>query len=147
MHKFWTFNIGTAAETPAEDWMVVWPHHTHEMWFPPNKRPTGVTVGDRAVINGSGGRGFFAVVEVTSTEPERNENKHVPKHELDRWPWILRYKLLVAIRADRHAPSLEDVGWTNPRTLRRNPHVEIDREMYNRISRAITAGAAEAVAA
>src|SRR4051812_10793768 len=117
MRKFWTFNIGTATETPAEDWMAVWPHHTHEMWFPPNKKPTGITVGDRAVINGSGGRGFFAVVEVTSTEPEPNQPKDTdqPKdrEERQRWPWILRYKLLVAIRADHHAPSLEDVGWTN----------------------------------
>ena len=147
MRKFWVFNIGTAEETPPPDWLATWKHHTNEMWFPPNKRPSGVSVGDRAVINGSGGRGFVAVVEVTSAEPELNEDEHVPEHERERWPWILHYRLLVAIRADDHAPSLEDVGWTNPRTLRRQSHVSIDRVTYDRISRAIVEGAAEAVAA
>jgi hypothetical protein len=90
-------------------------------------------------------RGFFAVVEVISTAPEPNRTEDI--EERKRWPWILRYKLLVAIRADEHAPSLEDVGWENPRSLRRQPHVRIDREMYERISRAIVEGAAEAVAA
>jgi hypothetical protein len=145
MRSFWTFNIGTAEYAPPEDWLAAWRHHTQEMWFPPNKRPTGVRAGDRAVINGSGQRGFFAVVEVVSTEPEPNQTEDLEGRK--RWPWILRYKLLVAIRADEHAPSLDDVGWENPRSLRRQPHVRIDRDMYERISRAIVDGAAEAVAA
>lgn len=144
MRSFWTFNIGSADNAPAEDWLADWRHHTEEMWFPPNKRPTGVRVRDRAVINGSGRRGFIAVVEVTSTEPVPNLTEDLEARR--RWPWMLRYRLLVAIRADEHAPSLEDVGWSNPRSLRRQPHVRIDREMYDRISRAIVAGAAEAVA-
>lgn len=145
MRKFWVFNIGTAEETPPGDWLAAWKHHTNEMWFTPNKRPGGVSAGDRAVIHGSGGRGFVAVVEVTSAEPELNEAED--RHKRERWPWILHYRLLVAIRADDHAPSLEDVGWTNPLRLRRNPHVEIDRATYDRISHAIVEGAAEAVAA
>ena len=71
----------------------------------------------------------------------------VPEDVGVRWPWYQQYNLLVAIRADDHAPSLEDVGWTNPRTLRRQSHVSIDRVTYDRISRAIVEGAAEAVAA
>ena len=110
------FNIGTAEIPPPEDWLAAWRHHTQEMWFPRNKRPSGVRTGDRAVINGSGGRGFFAVVEVLSTEPEPNQTEN--QNERQQWPWILRYRLLVAIRADHHAPSLEDVGWDNPRALR-----------------------------
>jgi hypothetical protein len=144
MRSFWTFNIGTAEDPPREDWLAAWRHHTQEMWFPPNKRPTGVRAGDRAVINGSGRRGFFAVVEVSSTEPEPNQTEDLDGRR--RWPWILRYRLLVAIRADEHAPSLEDVGWRNPRSLRRQPHVRIDRDTYERISQAIVEGAADAVA-
>lgn len=145
MRSFWTFSIGTADYAPPEDWLAAWRHHTQEMWFPPNKRPTGVRAGDRAVIHGSGRRGFFAVVEVTSSEPEPNETADIQDRR--RWPWILRYKLLVAIRADDHAPSLEDVGWENPKSLRRQSHVRIDRGMYERISQAIVEGAADAVAA
>jgi hypothetical protein len=145
MRSYWTFNIGTAEYAPPPDWLAAWRHHTQEMWFPPNKRPSGVSAGDRAVINGSGRRGFLAVVEVISTEPEPNQA--TDPEDRKRWPWVLRYKLLVAIRADEHAPSLEDVGWDNPRSLRRQPHVSIDRDMYERIGSAIVEGAAEAVAA
>jgi len=144
LRDYWVFNIGTADYRPDEDWLAAWRHHTQEMWFTPNKKPTGVQTGDRAVMHGTGGRGFFAVMEVTSREPEPNRTAELADRE--RWPWILHYKLLVAIRADEHAPSLEDVGWPNPKSLRRQPHVRIDRGMYERISRGIVEGAAKAVA-
>lgn len=145
MRNYWVFNIGTGEYAPPEDWLAAWRHHTQEMWFPPSKRPTGVNPGDRAVINGSMRRGFLAVVEIVSTEPEPN----TPEDAADakRWPWKLRYKLLVAIRADGHAPSLEDVGWDNPLSLRRQSHNSIDREMYERIAVAIVNAAGVAVAA
>jgi hypothetical protein len=145
MRDYWVFNIGTGDTAPPADWLATWRHHTQEMWFPPNKRPSGVRAGDRAVINGSLRRGFLAVVEIVSTEPEAND---APKGEdRKRWPYKLRYKILVAIRADDYAPSLEDVGWENTLRLRRQPHVKIDREMYERISRAIVEAAGRAVAA
>lgn len=144
MNRFWIFNIGTAEQSPPEDWLAAWPHHTNEMWFPPNKRPSGVRLGDRAVMNGSGRRGFIAVVEIVSSEPEPNR---APKKESrDRWPWILRYKLIVAIRADGYAPSLEDVGFENPLRLRRQPHVEVDLDFYERAAAAVVAAAGRAVA-
>jgi len=143
MPNFWVFNIGTARQAPPEDWLAAWSHHTGQMWFPPTKRPTGVSAGDRAVIHGSGSRGFLAVVEVISTEPEPNpteddEGRH-------RWPWILRYRLLLAIRADAHAPSLERVDWPNPKSLRRQSHVRIDREMYERVCGALLEAATNAI--
>jgi hypothetical protein len=145
MRNYWVFNIGTSEWAPPEDWLAAWRHHTQEMWFPPNKRPTGVRAGDRAVMHGSGGRGFFAVTEIVSDRPEPNTEGDA--QEQRRWPWVLRYRLLVAIRADRHAPSLQDVGWENPKRLRRQPHVGIDQDMYERVAQAILDGAAEAVAA
>jgi hypothetical protein len=145
VRSYWVFNIGTAEDPPDEDWLAAWRHHTEEMWFTPNKKPTGVRPGDRAVMHGSGGRGFFAVIEVTSREPEPNRAEKLEDRK--RWPWIVRYKLLVAIRADEHAPSREDIDWPNPKSLRRNPHVRIDRDTYERISAAIVEGAAEAVGA
>ena len=98
MRRYWIFNIGTAAFAPQEDWLADWRHHTAEMWFPPNKRPSGVRAGDRAVIHGTGGRGFFAVVEVISSAPEASTADKLEDRE--RWPFRLRYKLLLAIRAD-----------------------------------------------
>jgi hypothetical protein len=144
MRKYWVFNIGTGEYAPPEDWLAEWRHHTQEMWFPPNKRPSGVSAGDRAVIHGSFGRGFIGVVEITSTEPEANRTDD--EADRRRWPYKLLYKLLVAIRADEHAPSLQDVRWENTLRLRRQPHVQIDREMYERIANAVVAGASDAVA-
>ena len=145
MRNYWVFNIGTGDNAPPEDWLAAWRHHTEEMWFPPNKRPSGVRAGDRAVIHGSQRRGFLAVVEIISTEPEPND---APKAEdRKRWPYKLRYKILVAIRADNLAPSLEDVGWDNTLRLRRQPHVKIERDVYERIARAIVEAAGRAVAA
>lgn len=144
MRGYWVFNIGTTDQAPPLDWLAAWRHHTEEMWFPPNKRPSGVRTGDRAVINGSGRRGFLAVVEVISVEPEQNLTDDAEGRA--RWPYKLRHRLLLAIRADGHAPSLEDVGWENPLRLRRQPHVRIDEPTYERIAAAIVAGAAAAVA-
>jgi hypothetical protein len=53
----------------------------------------------------------------------------------------------VAIRADRHAPSLEDVDWENPLSLRRQSHVQVDEETYTRVAAAIVDGARQAVLA
>jgi hypothetical protein len=145
MRNYWVFNIGTGDKAPPQDWLAAWRHHTQEMWFPSSKRPTGVKPGDRAVINGSLRRGFIAVVEVVSTEPEPNDAESVEDRK--RWPWKLRYKLLVAIRADGLAPSLEDVGWENPLSLRRQSHKSIEREVYQRIADAIVNAAGQAVAA
>lgn len=144
MRNFWTFNIGTADLSPPEDWLAAWSHHTAQMWFPPNKRPTGVSSGDRAVIHGSGSRGFLAVVEVISSAPEPNPTDDTAAGR--RWPWVLGYKLLLAIRADEHAPSLESVEWANPRSLRRQSHVRIEREMYERVCRGLIEAATDAVA-
>ena len=143
MRNYWVFNIGTGQFAPPPDWLAAWRHHTEEMWFPPNKRPSGVREGDRAVINGSLRRGFLAVVEIISTEPEANTTDD--EEDRRRWPYKLRYKLLVAIRADEYAPSLEDVGWVNTLRLRRQPHVGIDRDMYVRIGGAIVDAARRAI--
>lgn len=145
MRNYWVFNIGTGTDAPPEDWIGVWRHHTQEMWFPRNRRPSGVRPGDRAVINGSLRRGFIAVVEVISEEPEANEGG--TEADRKRWPWKLRYRVLVAIRADLHAPSLEDVAWDNPLSLRRQSHVRIDEETYTRVAAAIVDGAGRAVLA
>ena len=143
MRNYWVFNIGTGSTAPPVDWLAQWRHHTEEMWFPSGKRPSGVHAGDRAVINGSLRRGFLAVVEIVSTEPEVND---APKAEdRGRWPYKLRYTILVAIRADDYAPSLEDVGWQNTMSLRREPHVKTDRATYERIARAIVEAAMRAV--
>jgi hypothetical protein len=140
--RYWVYCIGTANSPPPVNWLEEWNHHIHEMWFPVTRRPTGINAGDRAVIHGSDGKGFLAAVEVTSPEPEENSDEE----GRIRWPHVLQHRLLVGILADHNAPSLDDVGWDNPRRLRRNSHVEIDAETYERIANAVVDGARRAVA-
>src|SRR4051795_9763333 len=92
--SYWVFNIGTREEPPPRDWLAALPHHASEMWFPPNKPPASVKQGDRCVINGAGRRGFLAAVEVLSTEPEDNDTGDAADRK--RWPYRVRYSLLVA---------------------------------------------------
>lgn len=139
MRSYWAFNIGADA---GADWLADWRHHTAEMWFTPNKKPTGVRQGERAVINAGRDRLFVAAVQVVSAKPEPNRDAG----GAEQYPWILRHRLLVAIRADHNAPSLEDVDWEDRRSLFQNPHVKISAAMYERVSGAIIRGAGRAVA-
>ena len=143
MRRYWVYCIGTTDSPPPPNWLEEWDHHVHEMWFPRTRRPVGVSPGDRAVIHGSDGSGFLAVVEVTSPEPE--PNKTDDDYGRTRWPFVLQHRLLVGILADHNAPSLDEVGWDNPRRLRRNSHVEIDQETYGRLANAVVEGARRAV--
>jgi hypothetical protein len=136
--KYWVFTIGRKDQRPRPDWLVEWPHHLTESWFARTKRPVGVSKGDRAVVYGSQGRGFLAVVEVESDAPE--PNLHPNPHETERYPYVLRHRLLVSKRADEHLASPEDAG-VNPRKIVRGPHTEISRNEYERCVAALVRAA------
>jgi len=122
----WVFTIGTRDWAPALNWLEQWGHLSHEMWFPGSKKPTGITAGDRGVFYGSHGHGFLGAVEVLSEIPEpqtREEDK-------DRWPWIMRHRLLVSKAADKNIASPEMAGMTT-RRVARGPHTQISAEEYD----------------
>ena len=121
--RFWVFTVGLRDLAPSPDWLVEWPHHVNEMWFPGKKRPVSVGRGDRALIYGSQGRGFIAAAEVLSDEPEPNHDR--------RFPWKLRYRLLVSKSPDRYAATPEAAG-INPNRVVRGPHSEINEDEYHR---------------
>jgi hypothetical protein len=97
------------------------------MWFPPTKRPTGISAGDRAVIYGSRQRGFLAAVEVTGAEPESNPR---PGHQ-DRYPWVLKHRLLMSKACDTNVAAPEAAGIAVQR-IQRGPHTEITGGEYER---------------
>jgi hypothetical protein len=141
---YWLFNIGTGQFAPPEDWFIAaeWSHHQTEMWFPPNKKPTGVSVRDRAVINGSKRRGILAAVEIVSTEPELNTTGNL--EERLRWPWKVRHRLLVAKSADeRHAATLEAAG-ISPLSTRHQPHIRLQPVQYHAAVDALLRAAGDA---
>lgn len=138
MRRYWVFTIGLRDLAPPVDWLARWDHHVEEMRFPRTKKPVAVHAGDRAIIYGSQGRGFIAAVEVISTEPEPNEGD-------DRFPWRLRYRLLVAKAADAHVASPEDAG-LNPARVVRGPHTQIDEREYRSAVHSMLAAAAATAA-
>jgi hypothetical protein len=134
---YWVFTVGTKDYAPPLDWLVVWPHHVNEMWFPEHKKPVSVSRGDRALVYGSQGRGFIAAVEVLSEEPEPNTDPH--------YVWKLRYRLLVSKASDRYVASPADAG-INPNRVVRGPHTEIDEDEYHRGVEVMLAAAARTAA-
>ena len=91
----------------------------------------------RLIYYGAGRQRLIAVVEVVADEPRARPG-------VERWPWELDVRPLLAIPADENAPSPGDVG-ISPLRLRRQSHIRLDRAEYRRIVLAILeAGAASA---
>jgi hypothetical protein len=112
------------------------------MWFPKTKRPVAVSAGDRALIHGSQGRGFLAAVEVVSHEPEDNQTEWGK----ERFPYVLKHRLLVAKLADNHVATAEDAGFPT-RRIQRGPHTKIGADEYERGLQALLAAGALSAAA
>jgi hypothetical protein len=136
--RYWVFTIGLQDEAPPPEWFYEWGHHLREMWFPNKKRPVSVSAGDRALIYGSQSRGFLGAVSIVSHHPEQNLDDRGQVRE--RFPWKLRYQLLVAKIARGNVASPDDAG-INPRKIQRGPHTEISRSEYESGVDALTAAA------
>lgn len=127
--------IGHAGTPLPADWLADpdWQDRLASVVFP--KYPRSVTRGSRLVYYAAGRQRFCAVVEVVGDGPRDSG--------LERWPYEIAVRPLVAIPADENAPSLRDVGF-DPLRVRRQSHVRLTREEYARIVKAIVAGAARA---
>lgn len=107
-------SIGDASDPIVANWMKETPAFTEKVWFP--KVPRSVKRGDFLVYYGAGRRRVCAVVEVTDDQPTATEG--------GRWPWFLGVRVHMAIPADEHAPTLEDVKFSSLR-VRRQSHVRL----------------------
>lgn len=138
--SYFAFTIGTAESRIPRDWLSSWTHHAGELWFPAHKRPVAVTNGSRGVLYGAGVARFVGVVQTLSLTPEDNETARGADYE--RWPYRIRYRLLVAIPAQAPAPRPSDVD-ISIRRIQRGPHSELTRAEYARTCDAITAAATQ----
>jgi hypothetical protein len=129
-------SIGHAGNSVPANWMSneTWQDRLRSVIFP--KYPRSVSRGSQLIYYAAGTRRFCAVLEVTSDEP-----KPTTEGNAERWPYQLEVRPLVAIPADENAPSLEDVG-LDPLRLRRQSHIRLTDEEYDRISSAVVAAAA-----
>jgi hypothetical protein len=136
--RYWVFTIGRKDLPPPRDWLAYWSHHLTESWFAATKRPVGVSRGDRAIVYGSQARGFLAALEVESDAPEPNTHRN--RAEAERYPYVLRHRLLISKPADENVASPEEAG-LNPRRIVRGPHTEISHDEYERCVAALLAAA------
>ena len=137
--RFWVYTIGHADKAPPYEWLSEWEWHRTEMWFPRTKRPASISAGDRAVVYGSQGRGFIAAVEISGHEPELNPRAG----HRDRFPWVLKHRLLVSKACDDNVASPEFAQISTQR-IQRGPHTEIERDEYERAVAALVDAARRA---
>lgn len=125
--------IGQAGSPVPSNWLAHqgWNHRLASVVFP--KYPRSVTRGSRLVYYAAGRQRFCAVLEVIADEPTPSG--------LERWPYELALRPLIAIPVDEYAPSLDDVDF-DPLRVRRQSHVRLTDEEYTRIAKAIVAAAA-----
>jgi hypothetical protein len=133
--------IGHAGMSVPPDWMreADWSARLQHVLFP--KNPRSLKRGTRIVYYAAGTRRFCAVLVVIDDEARANTEATA-----DRWPFKLNVRPLVAIPADEHAPSLEDVG-INPLSIRRQSHIRITERQYDAIVAGILAAATTAASA
>lgn len=134
--RYWVYTIGHYDEAPPFEWLSEWEWHRTEMWFPRTKRPRSISAGDRAVIYGSQGSGWLAAVDVTGREPEPNRRRG---HQ-ERFPWVLKHRLLVSKACDDNVATPESAGISTKR-IQRGPHTEIGCDDYARAVTALLAAA------
>jgi len=120
--NYWVFTIGLRDQRPPEQWLVEWPHHANEMWFPTGKPPRSINAHDLALLYGSQRRGFIGAVEVLSGTPQRN-----PADSHFTW----KYRLLISKVADGNIAAPETAG-INPNRIVRGPHSSIEEQDYRR---------------
>jgi len=81
--------------------------------------------GDRLIFYAAGsakafGEGrVYAVAEVLSDKPEPSQH--------ERWPWLVRSRILSGVPLLSQAPTLSDIG-VSPKSVRRQSHIRLSDE-------------------
>lgn len=99
-------------------------HLLEHIWF--TQQPRSIRKGDLLVYYavGSPGMRFPAIVEVTDGDLSYDE-------EAPRWNWSLAVTPRLVVPKLSLAPSAEEIGGINPRTLRKS-HSRIEPAMWER---------------
>ena len=128
--QFWLKMVGTGEAPLPNRWLgsVAGDPDSRELlervWFPTNKKPTGVDAGDRLVYYAAGARRFFAVVEVVSDEPYEAA-------ESSRWPWALDVRPLLLVGLIDAAPSLAVLELRRGTlSVRHQSHIRLTHSQY-----------------
>lgn len=122
--KYWLKSIGAANHTLDNDWLNERYDLLDRIRFAKNKRPSGVSVGDRLVLYAAVWERFYGVAIVTSAEPKKDLAE-------ERWPWVLDVEVPLVVPRLSLAPRLEemDVATTS---VRQQSHISLTEEQFNK---------------
>lgn len=126
----WLKMIGAAGHTLENDWLQDRYDLVDRVRFAKNKRPSGVSEGDRLVLYAAGWECIYAVAIVKSREPREDDAEK-------RWPWVLDVDVPIAIPRLDLAPSLGDLGVPST-SVRQQSHIKISNEIYARAIELLT---------
>lgn len=122
--KFWLKSIGAADHTLDNDWLDERYDLLDRIRFAKNKRPSGVSIGDRLVLYAAGWERFYGIAVVTSPEAEEDLAE-------ERWPWVLDVEVPLVVPRLTMAPRLEemDVATTS---VRQQSHIELTKGQFDK---------------
>lgn len=132
--KFWLKSIGAANHTLDNDWLNERYDLLNRIRFAKNKRPSGVSIGDRLILYAAVWERFYGVAIVTSAEPEEDLAE-------ERWPWVLDVEVPLVVPRLAMAPTLDkmDVATTS---VRQQSHIALTGDQFDKALAALTALAA-----
>lgn len=120
----WLKMIGAAGQTLENDWLQDRYDVARRIRFAKNKRPSGVSRGDKLVLYAAGWERIFAIAVVKSDHPLEDGVE-------ERWPWGLDVRIPIAVPRLDEAPSLGDLGVAST-SVRQQSHIKISDETYQR---------------
>lgn len=135
----WLKSVGSQ-ETPLKrDWRSEDYHLVAFCWF--SKHPRSLRAGDMLVYYAARWGVFPALMELVSDDVADDAGGH-PVHG-QRWRWRMDVRPLVTLPMD-DAPSLADAGF-DPLRVRRQSHIVLTIDEYERIRNLILARATRSV--
>jgi hypothetical protein len=129
--NFWLKSVGAADHMLVNDWIGERSDILDRMRFAKNKRPSGVSAGDRLVLYAAGWERIYGVSIVKSAESEEDLAE-------ERWPWVLDVETPLVVPRLEMAPGLEtmDVATTS---VRQQSHIRIDESQFKKALGALVA--------
>jgi hypothetical protein len=122
--KYWLKSVGAANHKLDNDWLNERYDLLDRIRFAKNKRPSGVSVGDRLVLYAAAWERFYGVAIVTSAEPEEDLAE-------ERWPWVLDVEVPLVVPRLSMAPGLDemDVATTS---VRQQSHILLTEQQFDK---------------
>lgn len=122
----WLKMIGASDNRLDNEWLKDRYDLAEIVRFPKNKRPSGISYGDRLVLYAAGWERIYGVAIVQSDEP-----RFEPRSEEERWPWVLDVMTPVAVPRLDAAPTLQDLGVAST-SVRQQSHIHLANTEYER---------------